>query len=220
MKIRTNRTRNQKGNALLELAVITPMLSLLIMGCVNFGLILTAMSQISQVCRNSNALVIRGVDLSQTTNQQLLIRTAAGLRMNISGTSNPDPNGKGVVYVTKVLRVGPNACSLGIANWDQKPSSCPNYGMYVIASRISIGNTTRWPSPSGSPATTLKSNGDLYDSDIATNTGNRATGYGPSGVVTLVNDQYTMVSEIYVDISNLNLFQMINTPIVFMRNLS
>jgi hypothetical protein len=210
----------RKGSFLIEFAIVIPTLVLLLTGVSDIGLILATTNQISQVCRSANVLTVRGIDLSQSANQQLLMRTANGLGLNVSGTYNPNPNGKGVIYITKVLMVGPNECAQGITNWDGKPSSCPNYGQYVIANRIVMGNSTRWASPIGKPVTTQYPDGDLYDADIATNTGNQAKGFGTGGIITLALDQYTYVAEVFVDVSNLNMFGVIKTPVVFMRNLS
>ena len=210
--------RRQQGSFVLEFAIVAPTLVLLLAGTVDVGLSLNRSIVAGQVCRNANVLAVRGIDLSLSQNQQLLMRTAAGLGMNSAGSWNPNPAGNGVILLTKVLRVGPLECSVGITNWDGKPGTCPNYGQYVIAARITIGNGTRWQSKTGNPATAQQSNGALYDSDIASNTGNVALNF--PAMVALDFDQYTYVSEIYVDTSVYQLFSIAQAPLIYLRNLS
>ena len=212
------RNRTERGNFILEFAIVAPLLVLLLAGSVDVGLALNRSILAGQVCRNANVLTVRGIDLSQSQNQQLLMRTAAGLGMTAAGSWTPSSTGNGVIFLTKVYRVGPLECSLGITNWDGNQGSCPNYGQYVIASRISIGNSSRWTSPLGTPATTPQSNGTLPDSAVASNTGNVAQGF--PGIISLSLDQYTYVSEIYVDTSAYQLFSIVQAPIIYMRNLS
>jgi Flp pilus assembly protein TadG len=217
-KKRVQIRKGERGSFLMEFALVAPLLVLMLAGTVEVGMALNRSLMASQVVRNANVLVVRGIDLSQSQNQQLLIRTASKLGMNTSGTWNPDPNGNGVIFLTKVLRVGNLECALGINNWDGTQASCPNYGKYVIASRINIGNSTRWQSPLGSPGTTQRSDGTLYDSDIATSSTDVATGF--PGIITLDYDKYTYISELFVDISKFQLFATPSEPVIYMRNLS
>jgi hypothetical protein len=212
------RYRRQRGSFLMEFSVVAWTLILMLAGAFELGMTLIRAIQASQVVRNANVLTVRSVDLSIPQNQQLLMRTASSLGMNIPNTWNPDPNGNGVVFVTKVLRVGPLECSVGVVNFDGTTKTCPNLGSYVIASRITIGNGTRWGSPLGKPVTAQRPNGDLYDSDICTNSANLANGF--PGIIALNQDQYTFVAEIYVDTSKFNLFSFMTAPLIYMRNLS
>jgi|SRR5579862_396536 len=215
---RVQRNKGERGSFTLEFAMVAPLLGLMLAGTFEIGMALNRTITAGQVCRNANVLVVRGIDLSQSNNQQLLIRTASILGMNQAGSWNPDPNGNGVIFLTKVYRVGPLECSVGISNWDGTQATCPNYGKYVMASRITIGNGTRWTSPIGTPGTTVKSDGTLYDSDIATSSADVAQLF--PGLITLSLDQYTFVSELYVDISRFQLFSNMVAPVIFMRNMS
>jgi hypothetical protein len=210
--------KGERGSFMLEFALVAPILVLMLGGTFEFGMALNRAVTASEVIRNANVLTVRGIDLSQSQNQQLLIRTGAGLGMNVAGSSTPDPNGNGVVFLTKVLRVGPLECALGITNWDGSQSSCPNYGRYVIASRINIGNSTKWHSPLGNPGTAQRSDGTLYDSDLATSGTDIAQLF--PGLLTLDYDKYTFVAELFVDISKYQLFTTPVEPVIFMRNLS
>lgn len=214
----TRRNRGESGNFLLEFAILAPFMVLLLAGTVDVGMALNRSILAGQVCRNANVLMVRGIDLSLSQNQQLLMRTAAGLGINTPGTNTPDPSGHGVIFLTKVLRVGPLECSIGIANWNGNPDTCPNYGKYVIANRIAVGNGTSWQSKFGNPATALKSNGDLYDAHIAGTTANIAQGFPAALALDL--DQYTYISEIYVDTSTYQLFPAVSASLIYMRNFS
>lgn len=208
----------QRGNTILEFAVLAPVLIILLGGTFTIGMSLVKAIQVGQVCRNANVLCVRGVDLSRLENQKLIVKTAMGLGLNVPNTYNPDPNGKAVVILTRVIRVGPNACNAGIPTWDQNPATCPNYGAYVIAWRIAFGNTTRWRSPTGDPASMPASDGKIPESEVATNTGNRATGF--PGIISLSLDEFAYISEVFADISELKLFTNVAPPIVAMRNIS
>jgi hypothetical protein len=212
------RDRRQRGSFMMEFAIVIWTLLLMLAGAFEIGMTLIRAIQSSQVVRNANVLTVRGIDLSVLQNQQLLMRTAASLGMNLPNTWNPDPNGNGVIFITKVLLVGPLECAVGVLNFDGTTKTCPNLGSYVIASRVIIGNGTRWSSPIGSPVTAQKSNGDLYDSDICTNSGDIALGF--PGIITLNQDQFTYVAEIYVDTSKFNVFSFLTPPQIYMRNLS
>jgi hypothetical protein len=210
--------KGERGSFMMEFALVAPILVLMLGGTIEFGMALNRSITASEVIRNANVLVVRGIDLSQSQNQQLLIRTAAGLGMNVAGSWNPNPNGTGVIFLSKVLRVGPLECALGIDSWDGNQNSCPNYGKYVIASRINIGNSTRWHSPLGNPGTTQNSDGSLLDSDLATSSADIAQLF--PGIVALDYDKYTFVAELFVDISRFQLFTTPVEPVIFMRNCS
>ena len=216
--LRVVKYKSRRGNTILEFAIVAPVLVLLLAGSFTIGMSLVRASQLGQVCRNANVLVVRGINLAQSQNQQLVVRTAAGLGMNIPGTNNPNPAGKAVVILTRVLRVGNNACNAGISNWDQNPSSCPNHGSYVITTRIVIGNQTRWSSATGSPASPLLSDGTVSEANVATNTGNRATGF--PGIISLSLDEFTFIAEAFADASEIALFRNILPPVIRVRNLS
>ena len=215
--ISIRRGRRQKGSFLLEFALIAPLLLLLLAGTFEIGMTLNRAITTAEVCRNANVLVVRGIDLSQASNQKLLMKTATGLGMADS-SYNPLSTGNGVVILTTVTMVGPLACAAGISGYNGNTSTCPNYGYYVISSRITIGNTSVGSSVTGNPSSTLASNGSVTAADIASNTGDRATGF--PGIIALTADQYTYVAETYVDISSLQLFSIVNPPLLYMRNLS
>ncbi|MBM3811379.1 MAG: hypothetical protein FJW20_07055 [Acidimicrobiia bacterium] len=214
----TRSNRSRKGSFITEFAIVAPFLVMLLAGGYTIGMSLTRTLVAGQLCRNANVLNVRGIDLSQPASKRALLRTAPGLNMTLPGSWDPDPNGKGAVIITKVIRVGPNTCNLGIPGWDQNPGSCPNYDRYVIASRIVIGNTTRWQSATGQPSSVPGANGNLTDWQVATVTGNQALGF--PGIIALNLDEFSLLAETFADISNLDLFSFLKTPVIAVRNLS
>lgn len=212
----------RRGSAIVEFALVAPTLVFLLAGSFSIGMSLTRMLQAGQVCRNANVLVVRGFDLSQAQNQTMVIRTAQGLGMNIAGTQTPNPNGNGVVILTKVLKVGAIACAIGVPNYNGNTGTCPNYNQYVIASRIVIGNGTRWSSRCGNPSSALNSKGIVSEYDIAMTTGNRAQNFSDTGatIVTLNGDEYTYVAEVFVDSSDLTIPYLMTANTIAVRNVT
>ncbi len=220
---RRNR-RSERGNVMLEFALVTPFIMMMLAGAFTLGMSLNRSIQASNVVRNANVLLARRVDLSKTENQQMLIRSASGLSFNVPGTHLPNPNGKGVIILTKVVKVGPVQCAMGISGWNGNQATCPNFGQYVIAQRISIGNYSRWSSSFGSPSSALASDGTVSDADIANVSTNRATNFrdtdSGSGLIFLDNDMHAYVGELFADVSDLNMLPWLSAPNISIRNVS
>lgn len=216
--ISIKRIRNQRGNFIIEFALVAPFIMILLAGSFSVGMGLNRAIQCSQVCRNANALLARGVDLSKSTSQQMLIRAASGMGFNQPNSPLPDPNGKGAIYLTQVIRVGPNQCFTGIPTWDGVPGTCPNFGQYVFAQRIAMCNTTRWSSAFGNPSSPLSASGKLTDAAIATVTTNRIANF--SSIMTLAPDEFAFVSELFADIDDLAMIPWLLAPRISMRNIS
>ncbi len=219
------RNRKRKGSSIVEFAVVAPMLFGLLVGTFSLGNGLSRMVQAGSVCRNANVLVVRGFDMAKWDNQRLIVKTAAGLGMNLPGTySWPNPSGKAAVILTKVVKVGLNACAVGVPNWNGNTGSCTNYQKYVIASRVIVGNQSRWQSATGTPSSNTNDKGELSDYQIAMITGNRATNFsdaaGASTVVKLLDDEYAYISEVFVDVADLSIPYLIEMDTIRVRNVS
>ncbi len=228
------RSNREQGNTMLEFAVVAGFFLMpLLLGSFTIGMTLAKGIQVSNVCREGAVLFVRattdpagGLDLSLPSNQSMIVHAAAGLGMNQPGTNLPDPNGKGAVILSKVIRVGDAECSAGVVPapvgappWNA--GNCPNYDSYVFTNRIIIGNGSRFSSLLGDPPTgTVKSDGSISAKDIATNTANRAQRFGPGGMVTLIRSTFALTSEMYVDVSQLNLFSILAKPVIYCRNIS
>ena len=212
------RKRRQKGSFLLEMALCSWVLLYMLVGSFQMGLMLIRAIQAGEVCRNGNVLEVRGVDLSQVNNQQLLLRTGPALGINASGSWLPSATGTGLIVLSQVYDVGPLKCANGISNYPT--NSCPNIGQYVISMRINIGNTSTYgPSVLGNPTSTPGTNGVISDANICSVAGNIAAS-GTTSLVTLSQDQYTWVAEVFADSKNFNIFPWFQAPTIYMRNFS
>ena len=215
---KARRAARQKGSFMVEFAIVGWTLFFLMAGTVQVGLNMSRAMTAAEVCRDANVLTVRGIDLSQSSNQQLIARAAAGLGLNQSGSWTPDPNGSAVVYISQVKLVGPIECANGVANFDGTTNTCPNLNKYVITLRIGIGNTSRWTSQVGAPASTPGTGGKLTDAQICTVAGNVTTAF-PADLA-LAADQYTYIAEVFADTSNINFFSFLTPSALYMRNLS
>jgi hypothetical protein len=211
--------RRRKGSFLIEMGIVSWVLLYMLMGTFQMGLMLVRAIQAGGICRNANVLEIRSIDLSQATNQQLLLRTAPSLGINTSGAWTPSSTGAGVVILSQVYFVGPLECSNGVSDFDGTTATCPNLGQYVIAMRINIGNTAQGASVVGNPSSTPGSNGFLTANQICTVTGNVAAS-GFASIIPLTSDQYSWVSEVYANSTAYNIFPWMPSPTIYMRNLS
>src|SRR5579862_8552932 len=111
----------ERGNSILEFAVVMTFLLPLFAGAFSIGMALVRSIEVSNVSRDAAVLMVRavtdpnsGLDLSLAQNQQIIVRAASGLGMNADSQQTPDPNGKSVVILSKVVMVGPAECSIGI----------------------------------------------------------------------------------------------------------
>jgi hypothetical protein len=220
----------ESGNAMLEFALVMSILVPLFAGMFSIGMTLSKGIQVSNVCQDAVVLMVRsntdpnsGLDLSQTQNQRMILRAAAGLGMNSDAQFDPSSTGNGVVILSKVVMVGPQECAAGVV--PAPPSAppwtaqnCPNYGQYAFAYRVVIGNGSRWSSTLGSPPTGVTaSNGTISATDIATNTANVSH---QAAFLNLTQSTFALVSEMYADVSFLNLFSIMNTPVIYSRSVS
>jgi hypothetical protein len=216
--------RGQRGSFILETAIVLMTLLILLMGVFQMGLMLIRAMQAGELCRNANVLMVQGIDLSTSQNQQLLLRTAPALGINTPGVWTANSSGSGVVILSKVMLVGPLECSVGVSPFDGTTKTCPNLGSYVITYRINIGNTSEGSSFIGNPSSTPNTNsanglvGSLTDAQICTVTGNQTTTFSP--VLALSSDSFSWVAEVYADSKNFNLFSVMAAPTIYMRNFS
>jgi len=202
-------------------------------GMFAIGMALVKAIQVSAVCRNANVMVVRNINMADPNNQKLVVRTAQGLRMGLPDSS-PDPGGKGLIVLSKIIRVGANECAQvnDVSGNPLTPANCPNYGYYVFASRILIGNSSLFTSPLGSPSSSADSNGDISVANYVTVPANRASGFPPStydppantmparnGLIYLSRGGFSYVSEAIFDVSDVAMFPWI-PPHIYSRNVS
>jgi hypothetical protein len=229
MNRKQQRLNRERGNALIEFAFVTILLIPVLAGSCTIGMFVANSIKVSAVCREAAVLFLRatidpagGFDLSQSYNQAIIVRAAAGLGMNQPGNNLPNPSGLGAVILSKVVNVGAAECSAGVVplpspfpGWNT--SNCANYGSYVFAGRIVIGNGSRFSSRIGTPpAGALQADGTVSAHNIATNSALQAPGF--ASVLPLNASTFGLVSEMYADLSRLNLFSILSNPVVYVRN--
>jgi hypothetical protein len=223
----------ERGNTMLEFAIVMSILVPLFAGMFSIGMTLAKGIEVSNVCEDAVLLMVdsvtnpdSGLDLSETQNQRIIVRAANGLGMASDASYDPSSTGSAAVILSKVVMVGPNECSLGVipAPHSAPPwtsSNCPNYGQYVFAYRVAFGNTSRWSSTIGSPPTgVVASNGTISAVTIATNTADVASNFGTGGVMTLSASTFALVSEMWADVSSLNIFSIWQAPVIYSRSVS
>ena len=230
-KIKAPRSK-QSGNTILEFALVMIFLVPMFAGSFTIGMALAKDIQVSNVARDAVVLMVRavtdpesGLDLSQTNNQRIIVRAANGLGMNSDAQQDPSSTGNAVVILSKVVMVGPAECSVGVVPtpsgappWNG--GNCPNFGQYVFAYRVVIGNGSRWSSTLGNPSSSVRSDGTVSAQNIATNTGNRVSNFSTVTGMTLNQSTFALVSEMYADVSFLNFFSILGNPTLYARSIS
>jgi hypothetical protein len=148
--MRRNRKKSQGGNAILEGTLCFIFLVPLLVGSVGLGMSLNRSIQANQVTRSAGHMYARGLNFALAGNQELLVRMATGLNLQLTG-------GDGIVYLTRAVKIGDQQClDGGVAL-----SECSNRGQTVITGRIIFGNTSLRTSSYGNPASTyFNSSGD------------------------------------------------------------
>lgn len=158
--------RKRSGHAILEFAVVSIVLIPLFFGMVGVGVNMGRMVQAVQVSRDAGHLYAKGVDLSQSANQNIIVNLATGIGMTATG-------GNGVMILSQLSRIYQADCdAAGLSN------SCSNLGQVVFIGRIVIGNAglslSRFATP---PSSIVNSSGNIGAADYLTNPSDVATGF-------------------------------------------
>lgn len=177
------RPSNQRGNTIVEFALVSMFLIPLLLGTVNVGMNLSRSIQVTQVSRDAGHMYVRFVDFSLDANKDIVVRLAQGLGMTRDG-------GNGEVTLSKVLFVGELECQAGgFETWE-----CPNYGYPVITQRQTIGNPDLAQSALGDPpAELMDPAGDI--ADYLTEVSVRASNF--NNILQLQDGEFAYVSEAF-----------------------
>jgi len=218
---------------MLEFSIVTISLAFLFAGAFTVGAMLNLALQVSNVTRSAAVLMVRQVtdpsanlNLALSTNQQILIREAAGLGMAQSGSYLPSSTGNGAIFASKVILVGNNECAAGVSPTPNgvppwSTATCANYGSYVFAYYVAIGNNTRWASVLGTPpSATIQDDGTITAQNIATNTALQVTTATMTGIITLQSSQYALFAETYADVSSIAIFSVYKPPVIYYRTVT
>ena len=200
---RGRRGNRQKGQELIEFALITSMFSVLLLGSFVTGMSLIRSTQVQQACRDLTAMYIHGADYSTYAMQQVAQRLSRGLNMQI-GTSftgnhaqNTSNSGSALVTVNTLMYIGttsqPNCQSVGAGN-------CTNHDSFVFIQRIRFGNgtlVTEKPSSFGDPSTTAISASGILQNP-ATDAGAKLPGSAQTATQNLWRTQLQDGQMVYV----------------------
>jgi hypothetical protein len=215
------RRKGERGNSIIEFALVSVILIPLIAGLFTVGLALVRSQQILQLNRDIGALYVKNVPMFTDASARLINKLGDGLNMGPNCSSAgmdcngaqggevdyplPSATGDGVVYMSEIRKVGDFECAQagfsGASPSEYIADGCTNHGQYVFAQYIPVGNTTLRPSEMGTPVGPFDSERKISNYNLATNTGNRANGFkttinGP-GILYLEPSAYTRVSETF-----------------------
>ena len=191
-RVNLNRKRNEKGNALIELAVVSIVIIPLFFGMVGIGINLGHMNQAVQISRDVGHMYAKGVDFSQAGNQNIVINLATGTGITTTG-------GNGVVILSEVIQVYQADCNAA----GYSSAQCTNLGQLVFINRIVIGNSGLRASNYGTPTSSIvNSSGNIAAADYLTNSSALVTGTFSSEMTsagfTLSDGTIAYLSELYL----------------------
>ncbi len=172
--MRNNRKR--KGAAVVEFTLVMFPSLVLLFSVVVVGLQLSQQVRAAQVTRDTGSMYGRGIDFTQSINQDVVVRLAQGLGLQKTG-------GTAVVILTQVTWLPQTTCTASALN------PC-NGNSHVMTQRLSIGNTSVKASRLGTP-TGMNSEGNI--TNYMTNASAVAT--FPFGQ--LVTGEFAYVTEAY-----------------------
>ncbi len=170
MNISKHRQRRQKGQEIIEFALVSLLYIPLFLGMFVTGMNLIASIQANNMVRNLGDLYIHGADFSTYPYQQLAQRMSTGLNLQMPSftgnlNSNMGSGGNGIIRITQVMWVGsttdPNCNAVGAGN-------CTNQNKFVFTQRVVFGNSslgTQHPSSFGDPTgAVISSQGSVSNS--------------------------------------------------------
>jgi hypothetical protein len=184
--MRRNNRSKQRGNTLIEFALLSVFLVPLLIGTVNVGMRLSHSIQATQVSRDAGHMFVRQVDFSIDANKDIIVRLAGGMGMTRTG-------GDGVVILTLVTFVGDSECTGAGLSIPQ----CTNHNYPVITKRLIIGNAALRSSDFGTPSSSIvNSDGSVDPMDYLTDSSARtSTNFG--NLLTLQASELAYISEAY-----------------------
>jgi hypothetical protein len=121
------RNKKEQGHSILEFALVAMPTVVMLLGVVVVGIDLGRSNQVQEICRDADAMYVRGIDFSQSGNQQELVRLGQNMNLQVS-------SGDGLVTLSKVTFIPDPACGT------PPDPNCTN-GKNVLMQRIVFGNT-------------------------------------------------------------------------------
>ena len=141
--------RNERGGSVLEFTLVSVSIVPLLVGTATFGINMIRVQQTTQLAREAGEMFARGIDMSQPGNQTVLANVGSTV-----GLSTTAGSGSAEVILSALTYVDTQTCaSAGAVDAQGNPSGCTNYGQWVFAQRLVIGNSSIRTSNLGSPLT-------------------------------------------------------------------
>lgn len=179
----SRRQKAQKGNTVVEFALVSTFLVPLLLGTFVVGMNLTRSIQATQITRDAGHMYAMGIDFSQNANKDVLVRLAIGMNMTRTG-------GTGVIILSKIMKVYQSDCDAASLTSVQ----CTNLNQNVVTNRLVIGNSATRASDFGTPnASLIDSQGNV--SNYLRDTSARANNF--SSVLALNAGEIAFLSEAY-----------------------
>jgi hypothetical protein len=202
--MKTYSNSREKGNSLIEFALVLPFLVLALLGVVGVGMTLSRGIQVTQVTRDTGHMFFDGVDFSLAGNQQIVGRLAYGMGLASNAQGVIDTSGNGIVILSQIIKVGPIEClNAGYASI----LLCPNYNQLAIEKRIVIGNSGLRSSTFGTPSSALvQSDGTISPHDYCTDPSVLVSSTSTVSSLNLTADHYTYAVESYFVVPSLGGF--------------
>jgi hypothetical protein len=189
-----SQARLERGASAIEFAFSCLVLMPLLLGGLSVGFNLVRATQVAQFARDAGHLYAYGIDFTQSSAQQMLVKLATGLNFALSG-------GTGEVILSTVLMVGPNDCTAG--GLQANTGSCPNLNQAVHTRWYKAGNTSLYNSTFGTPTTADPTTGIISSSSFLRDSSARANGV--TSLMTLSASQSIFLTEVYFSSSDYNI---------------
>ena len=126
-----------KGIAVVEFTLVMFPMLMLLFSVIVVGLQLSQQVRASQVARDTGSMYGRGIDFTQSINQDVVVRLAQGLGLQKTG-------GTAVILLSQVTWLPQSTCTTANLN------PC-NGDTHVMTQRLTIGNTSVRTSRLGTP---------------------------------------------------------------------
>jgi hypothetical protein len=177
-----------------------------LLGGLSVGFNLLRSLQVAQFTRDAGHLYAYGIDFTQSSAQQMLLKLATGLNFSLNG-------GTGEVIFSNVLMVGPDDCTSG--GLQANTGSCPNLNQTVYTRWYAVGNMTLYTSHFGAPTTADSTTGIISASSYLKATSARASGV--TSLIALSASQQIFLTEVYFSSSDYNITGFITGSGVYAR---
>ncbi len=202
--ISRRRLKSQRGNEIVEFALMGVFLVPLLLWMFVNGMNLIRIIQATQICRDIGNQYIHGLDFSTYAAQTLASNLATGYGLTVSAfsgdssgneQSNTSNTGNGLVIVSEIMYVGTSACAALPSG-----TSCTNNGKYVFIQRIPFGNgSLQFNGVTVASALGSASGATISDSGNVQNylTDTHAVSASAGNLITLSDSQVAYVSETF-----------------------